>query len=76
MPLTLIRQDITKLPVDAIVNAANPRLAMGGGVSGAIFRAAGAEQLQDAANKVALVETGRKRSLNGYMVRAVASLYA
>lgn len=81
MPLTLIRQDITKMPVDAIVNAANPRLAMGGGVSGAIFRAAGAGQLQAAANKVAPVETGHAAITPGfslpakYVIHAVGPIY-
>ena len=41
MPLELVRQDITKMKVNAIVNAANTQLAMGGGVCGAIFRACG-----------------------------------
>ena len=58
MPFTIVRQDITTLEVDAIVNAANTELAMGGGVCGAIFKAAGVEQLQAACKKLAPIKTG------------------
>jgi O-acetyl-ADP-ribose deacetylase (regulator of RNase III) len=52
MPLLIVRNDITKMKVDAIVNATNPMLKMGGGVSGAIFTIAGRRQLQDACDAI------------------------
>jgi O-acetyl-ADP-ribose deacetylase (regulator of RNase III) len=52
MPLEIIRNDITKVHADAIVNAANASLQQGGGVCGAIFAAAGADQLRAACDTI------------------------
>jgi O-acetyl-ADP-ribose deacetylase (regulator of RNase III) len=70
MPLKIIRNDITKLRVDAIVNAANTALAMGGGVCGAIFRAAGARELQAACDKLAPIRTGEAVITPGFNLPA------
>ena len=56
--LKFLNADITTLKVDAIVNAANTNLLAGGGVCGAIFRAAGFGELQAACNKLAPIQTG------------------
>ena len=70
MPFTIIRQDITKMNVDAIVNAANTELRMGGGVCGAIFHAAGAEELQEACNRAAPIKTGSAAITPGFALPA------
>lgn len=58
MPFETVTGDITRMKVDAIVNAANTGLRAGGGVCGAIFRAAGRKKLQEACDRVAPIRTG------------------
>ncbi len=70
MPLNILRQDITQMKVDAIVNAANAHLKRGGGVCGAIFDAAGAEQLQRACDRIGHCPTGQAVLTKGYRLPA------
>ena len=58
MPLELIRQDITQMQTDAIVNAANSRLQRGGGVCGAIFSHADGQKLQAACDAIGYCAPG------------------
>lgn len=81
MPLTIIRQDITQMHVDVIVNAANTHLAQGGGVCGAIFSAAGYENLQTACDALAPIHVGEAVITSGfklparYIIHAVGPVY-
>ncbi|CFW98046.1 Macro domain [Syntrophomonas zehnderi OL-4] len=76
MPFTIVRQDITKIKADAIVNAANTDLQMGGGVCGAIFKAAGAAQLQAACDKLAPIKTGEAVITPGFGLPARFIIHA
>lgn len=82
MPFSIVAGDITELSVDAIVNAANSQLAMGGGVCGAIFHKAGPLELQHACDSMAPVQTGDAVITPGfalpakYIIHTVGPVYS
>ncbi len=69
MPLEIVRNDITKMQVDAIVNTANPRPVVGGGVDRAIHKAAGPELLE-ARKKLGDIATGKSVITSAYKLKA------
>lgn len=74
--LTIQKQDITKLAVDCIVNAANNQLRHGGGVCGAIFAAAGAKELQKACDALGMCGTGHTAVTPGFKLKAKYIIHA
>lgn len=76
MPFQIVRQDITRMQVDAVVNAANTALVMGGGVCGAIFQAAGPQKMQAACNKLGPIRTGEAVITPGFALPAKYVIHA
>jgi len=74
--ISIQKISITALETDAIVNAANDALMMGGGVCGAIFRAAGAIKLQAACAKIGHCKTGDAVITPGFKLPAKNIIHA
>ena len=74
--INIVVTDITRLEVDAIVNAANRGLRAGGGVCGAIFAAAGLSELQEACDEIGHCDTGSAVMTPGFALKARYVIHA
>lgn len=66
----MVRNDIAKMECDAVVNAANSKLLAGGGVCGAIFGAAGVDELTRACQKIGFCDIGQAVITDGFNLKA------
>ncbi len=76
MPLKIVRNDITKMQVDAIVNTANPKPTYGPGVDYAIYQAAGVEALLTARKEIGFMEEGEVALTQAFALSAKYILHA
>ena len=70
MPLHIIRNDITKVKADAIVNTANPKPVVGAGTDTAVYKAAGEEMLLAARKRIGNIEPGQAVETPAYNLEA------
>ena len=70
MPFRIIRNDITKVKADAIVNTANPRPVIGSGTDSAIYAAAGRDQLLEARKKIGSIARGDAAWTDAFALKA------
>ena len=81
MPFAIVREKLTALRADAVVNPATPSLAEGGGVSAEIFAAAGSRKLSAACRRIGYCETGRSVTTRGcglpakYIIHTVGPIW-
>ena len=70
MPLQIVRNDITKVKADAVVNTANPLAAVGAGVDSAIYKAAGYDKLLSERKKIGRMEPGEAKETPAFGLSA------
>ncbi len=71
MPFKIIRNDITKVRADAIVNSANPRPIFDSGTDYAIYHAAGVKELLEARRKIGNIAIGNARVTNAFHLKSL-----
>lgn len=70
MPFKIIRNDITKVSADAIVNTANPLPVIGRGTDSSIYNAAGKQELLEARKKIGVIEPGKSAWTEAFNLKA------
>lgn len=70
MPFQIVRNDITKMHVDAIVNTANPMPGYGAGIDTAVYEAAGIKELLEKRHEIGVIERGHSVITAGYNLPA------
>lgn len=76
MPFKIVRNDITKMQVDAIVNTANPKPIYSYGTDTAVYKAAGEEELLKARREIGCLETGEVAITDGFRLLAKYIIHA